>query len=53
MTLQRRDWQVLAASAAFTRVGWSQGLDHLHADWSQLLSQHIDSLRNGQIWAAA
>ena len=48
MTLQRRDWLVLAASAAFTRVGWSQGLDHRHAAWSQLLSQHVVLLRNGQ-----
>ncbi len=53
MTIKWRDWLVLAASVAFTRVGWSQGLDHRHADWSQLLSQHIDSLRKGQIWVAA
>ena len=48
MTLQRRNWLVLAASAAFTRVGWSQGLDHRHVAWSQLLSQHVVLLRNGQ-----
>ena len=48
MTIKRRDWLVLAASAAFTRVGWSQGLDHRHAAWSQLLSQHVVLLRNGQ-----
>lgn len=48
MTLQRRDWLVLATSAAFTRVGWSQGLDHRHVAWSQLLSQHVVLLRNGQ-----
>ena len=48
MTIKRRDWLVLAASAAFTRVSWSQGLDHRHAAWSQLLSQHVVLLRNGQ-----
>ena len=48
MTIKRRDWLVLAASAAITRVSWSQGLDHRHAAWSQLLSQHVVLLRNGQ-----
>lgn len=48
MTIKRRDWCALVASAAFTQVSWAQGFDHQHAVWSQLLAQHVVLLRNGQ-----
>jgi hypothetical protein len=48
MTIKRRDWCVLMAGTTLTCVGWSQGLDYRHAAWSQLLSQHVVLLRNGQ-----
>lgn len=50
MTIKRRDWCVLVAGATFTRVGWSQGLDHRHAAWSQLLSQHVVLLRKRGVY---
>lgn len=48
MTLQRRNWCALVTCAAVTPVGWAQGFDHRHAAWSQLLSQQVVLLRDGQ-----
>ncbi len=44
MTINRRDWCVLVAGATLTRVGWSLGLDHRHAQQTRRFMS--DRIRN-------